>query len=170
MTVSQPTPCRSCRALIRFIPSASSGAPIPVDDEAVTVVLEDGQVVRAWVSHFATCPNAAHHRKRGAGKGKPVDHDAIRAARAAGFEVTTDAGVPLSHHHTLESASGERDRVARTNRLRDLRIRWKGGDVVTSAEAGVILRQEREERGEQQSLDLDDPRPNSPEDVGFRGE
>lgn len=166
---SAPTTCRSCKRVIVFIPSASSGAPIPCEVNPTTVVLADGRVVSGRVSHFATCPNAAHHRKRAAPPDQPPDREALRALMAAGFEVVTPAGLPLRSvaYATLSSATRERDRVTRTNRLENLRIRWKGGEIVTRAEARLVLELEREDQGEQQDLPAADPRPNSPEDVGF---
>lgn len=175
MTVSQPTTCRTCRAPIRFIPSQSTGTPIPVNEDLITVVTDEGQVVRGRVSHFATCSDASHHRRRTYGP-ESLDPDAIRAARPLGFEVVTAAGVPLSSHRSLAHASGERDRVTRTNAL-NLQIRWTSGAIVSGAEARVILEQEREEAGVQLDLapappacppdPVTDPKPNSPSDVGY---
>lgn len=60
--------CRSCGAAIRWIVMVS-GKRMPVDAKpAKLIVLDDmpeprGAVVDCWTSHFATCPNAAQHRK-----------------------------------------------------------------------------------------------------------
>lgn len=76
--------CRSCSAPIRWLTS-DAGRPFPVDvdpvdtgnvleawigGEAIAVVLSAGELEGAriagrelLVSHFATCPNAATHRK-----------------------------------------------------------------------------------------------------------
>lgn len=78
--------CKSCGAEIRWIKMAS-GKVMPVNAEPVafsvippgvkgaqTYVLEDGRVSRGvidpggdkvgYISHFATCPAAALHRRR----------------------------------------------------------------------------------------------------------
>ena len=67
---NKPRPCKSCGALIEFIP-AENGKLIPVDAEArerVLVLLvkpSNGETIACWrnraVSHFETCPNAAEH-------------------------------------------------------------------------------------------------------------
>lgn len=74
--------CRSCGAEIRWIRMAS-GKNMPVDNKPISyradlhgdlvLVTQDGKVARAvfdpdgghigYTSHFATCPNAAGHRK-----------------------------------------------------------------------------------------------------------
>lgn len=64
---SQTTPCASCRAPVRWI-STASGAAMPIDPEPRKMIVlrpgtEIGDVVDAFVSHFATCPNASQHRK-----------------------------------------------------------------------------------------------------------
>lgn len=82
------TPCRSCGASISWLKLAS-GKAHPIDADSadhivprkggpVRGVTADGRVisgdpshkhsgaVRVWRSHFATCPNAAAHRKAGA--------------------------------------------------------------------------------------------------------
>ena len=76
--------CRSCGSPIRWVMS-EKGHRIPLDPDPVengnlvpytipttgtfgvpTIrarVADPGSVTPAWVSHFATCPNAARHRK-----------------------------------------------------------------------------------------------------------
>ena len=79
--------CKSCGAEIRWIKMASGGI-MPVDAQQIsyslvhpgtvgaqTYVMEDGRVSRGvpdpggdkvgYISHFATCPAAAVHRRRG---------------------------------------------------------------------------------------------------------
>lgn len=68
------TTCKSCGAPIRWARTAGSGKPIPLN-EARTVVLRelpgqtagDGtpivETVVGHQSHFATCPQAAEHRR-----------------------------------------------------------------------------------------------------------
>lgn len=72
--------CRSCGAEIRWVRSATTGKPMPLDPEKVKggnveVIVKLGETEEtakilwrdpervAYVSHFATCPNAAKHRK-----------------------------------------------------------------------------------------------------------
>lgn len=56
------TKCKGCGKDIVYIVSAKTGKPMPVNPECVSVVTEDGVVVRGHVSHFATCPDAARFR------------------------------------------------------------------------------------------------------------
>lgn len=81
--------CKSCGAEIKWITMAS-GKSMPVDaepiyyttahpgakgDDVLTLVTDAGQIAkgyfnpegqkRGYTSHFATCPNAKQHRKRG---------------------------------------------------------------------------------------------------------
>lgn len=54
-------PCGSCRAPVVWLKTAA-GKSMPCD--AATVGAEDRQYDHAkHTSHFATCPNAAKHRK-----------------------------------------------------------------------------------------------------------
>ena len=74
--------CKSCGAEIIWIPTIAGKSmpcdakPIPFTEDAagsLTLVTSDGRVIKAkpdassdqmgYVSHFATCPNAAAHRK-----------------------------------------------------------------------------------------------------------
>jgi len=54
--------CRSCNAPLVWIKSRA-GKAIPCDPAVLSVVTDEGDVVRGRVSHFATCPQAAQHRK-----------------------------------------------------------------------------------------------------------
>lgn len=61
--------CKSCGAKIEWFKMATTGRPMPVDAEPLKVIVPtgtagEGKVVTAYVSHFATCPDAAEHRKR----------------------------------------------------------------------------------------------------------
>lgn len=70
--------CSSCHARIVWCLSAASGKPIPLDPEPKlggNVEVVNDSIARVvppadraerplYVSHFATCPNAAAHRKR----------------------------------------------------------------------------------------------------------
>ena len=61
-----PSLCKSCQAKITWAKSVN-GKPMPLDfpGEKRIVVDEDGvaHVLDTFVSHFATCPFAAAHRK-----------------------------------------------------------------------------------------------------------
>lgn len=74
--------CRSCRAPIRWA-HTQKGHRIPLDPEPVeggnlvevapgiVRVVEPGDPSGArFVSHFATCPNAGAHRRRGRDRGR----------------------------------------------------------------------------------------------------
>lgn len=66
--------CSTCGKPIVWMRTKKTRKPIPLDPEQVlggNIVIEDGlaRVLGrdpervAFVSHFFTCPNAAHHRK-----------------------------------------------------------------------------------------------------------
>ena len=61
--------CRSCGAPIVWVTMAKTGKQMPVNPPFRSYVTQGGEVVQAGVSHFATCPAAAEHRK-GADRGK----------------------------------------------------------------------------------------------------
>jgi hypothetical protein len=54
--------CKSCNAEIAWVKSAG-GKMMPVDKNRVTVITPEGNLITGGLSHFATCPNAAQHRK-----------------------------------------------------------------------------------------------------------
>lgn len=57
--------CRHCGAVIKFVSSAKSGKPMPLEAKPMTVVTEDGVVhTNARESHFAYCQGAAEARAR----------------------------------------------------------------------------------------------------------
>ncbi len=62
--------CRTCGARILWFRMEGSGKPMPVDADALRVIVPtaidgEGRVVVAYRSHFATCPDADQHRKKG---------------------------------------------------------------------------------------------------------
>lgn len=69
-----PDRCRTCKAPVRWV-TTTSGRPMPIDPEPRAdgnIMLDDHDVAHvvgandprgAWVSHFATCPDAATHRR-----------------------------------------------------------------------------------------------------------
>jgi hypothetical protein len=59
-----PGQCRSCHAPVYWIVTGH-GKRMPVDCE-VDGAQRPGRDPGRGVSHFATCPHAAQHRKRGA--------------------------------------------------------------------------------------------------------
>lgn len=61
-TLYQPT-CRSCGAPIQWL-RTRSGRTMPVDDPHRSVDRSALFDNRVHVAHFATCPNADHHRRK----------------------------------------------------------------------------------------------------------
>ncbi len=64
--------CRSCGAPIKWIRTQDKDKPAPVDAKPIrlyqtTSVRSQGtpvaKIVRAWMPHFATCPDAAEFRR-----------------------------------------------------------------------------------------------------------
>lgn len=170
--------CGSCGASIVWSKTAH-GKPIPLDPPLLTIVVDTtGVVVRGRISHFSTCPNADSHRKRPDRYERILDDNAERyelTRRAeAGFDVKTEQGLPIGHADTIAEAARERTRLEGVTHVRGLRIHWRGGDreIVTAAQARILLdASPTEVEAEPQTelpLDAPDPRPNSPEDVGFR--
>ena len=56
--------CRSCGKGIHWI-KTEKGKPMPCDPQVVTVVTDSGKVIKGRIPHWATCPQADQHRKRG---------------------------------------------------------------------------------------------------------
>jgi hypothetical protein len=61
----EPGRCKSCHAQILWVVMESEKL-MPCDPAPVTIVSREGKVVSGFISHFATCPNAAQHRKAAA--------------------------------------------------------------------------------------------------------
>lgn len=61
--VSEPTKCKTCEAWIRWVRSAKSGKPIPLNAPRVPFITERGLVIYGYVPHWATCPDADKHRR-----------------------------------------------------------------------------------------------------------
>ena len=65
----QPGLCKSCGARIWWVVMGGTDARMPVDADPqwVVTIESDGKAVTrdGYRSHFATCPNADQHRKRG---------------------------------------------------------------------------------------------------------
>lgn len=59
--------CKSCGAEIRWVKIEKSGRAMPVNAEALKVVVlgdrMEWKVISGYTSHFATCPDAADWRK-----------------------------------------------------------------------------------------------------------
>lgn len=83
--------CRSCGATIRWERTSNGKVIIPLDPTPVATgnlcILDNGRVVSSWgvpaeafryVTHFATCPNASDHRKRGETWSGPSEHDVAK--------------------------------------------------------------------------------------------
>lgn len=56
--------CRSCGAEIVW-GLTEGGAAIPLNPRLLTVIDDAGRVVRGRETHFATCPRADAHRRKG---------------------------------------------------------------------------------------------------------
>lgn len=69
--------CRSCGAPIVWVVMRPSGKRMPLDakpEKRITLDMIDpgvAEMTDTFVSHFATCPNAAAHRKPPAARGEP---------------------------------------------------------------------------------------------------
>lgn len=55
--------CAGCGAEIKWI-KTKTGSRMPVNAELKTIVTENGEIVRGYESHFATCPKADSFRKK----------------------------------------------------------------------------------------------------------
>lgn len=55
--------CKGCGAAIAWI-TTLKGKAMPCDPGAVNVVTEDGQLVRGYIPHWATCPKAGQFKRR----------------------------------------------------------------------------------------------------------
>lgn len=59
--------CKSCGASIDWVTMKESGKAMPLDSKPIDVVIKVdekyGHMAKGYISHFATCPNAAAHRK-----------------------------------------------------------------------------------------------------------
>ena len=55
--------CRSCGETVTWI-KLKSGKSMPVNDDKITIVTKNGEVVSGSTSHFATCPQAQKWRDR----------------------------------------------------------------------------------------------------------
>jgi hypothetical protein len=65
--VSAPTgeaACKSCGAAVVWR-RTEAGKPIPLNPRILSVVTDEGKVVRGREAHHATCPQAADYRKKG---------------------------------------------------------------------------------------------------------
>ena len=65
--------CRAegCGAKVGFIKHKVTGKLMPVSDKLITVVTVDGQVIRGYEPHWATCKGGGSFRKRDKGKDDP---------------------------------------------------------------------------------------------------
>lgn len=55
--------CKACGKVIKFI-KTENGKAMPVDETLITIVTDEGKVVRGRIPHWATCPQANRFRKR----------------------------------------------------------------------------------------------------------
>jgi hypothetical protein len=56
--------CRGCGVYIEWV-KTKSGKNMPVDPELVTIITKEGEVVRGYIPHWSTCPEANKFRKKG---------------------------------------------------------------------------------------------------------
>jgi hypothetical protein len=62
-SVSDTSPCSTCGKPIVWV-RMQSGKAMPCDPGNVTIVTDDGRVVRGRIAHWATCPTADQHRRK----------------------------------------------------------------------------------------------------------
>jgi hypothetical protein len=74
--------CSSCGAEVIWVTMAKTGKQNPVDavpEKRIVLGGDGAAVVDTYVSHFATCPNAAKHRAAAdAKRGRPCTADDVR--------------------------------------------------------------------------------------------
>lgn len=54
--------CRSCQRPIRWV-KTRNGKSMPVDDKIVTIITQNGDVMKGWQSHFVSCPASEQYRR-----------------------------------------------------------------------------------------------------------
>ena len=59
--MANKTTCRGCGAEIIFMKS-QNGKPVPCNPKLETIVTVQGNVIKGYITHFATCPNASQFR------------------------------------------------------------------------------------------------------------
>lgn len=57
--------CKACHAEIKWIRTAKNQRQMPVDLPAITVITENGQVIKAYTPHWPNCSGAETFRKGG---------------------------------------------------------------------------------------------------------
>jgi len=55
--------CSKCGAVIKWIVMKDSKKRMPLEARPLTIVTDDGEVVRGRESHFAHCPHAQSFRR-----------------------------------------------------------------------------------------------------------
>jgi len=58
----EPKTCKKCKAKIRWIRTKKSQW-MPVDFRLITIITLEGEVVKGFIPHWATCPNVEEFRK-----------------------------------------------------------------------------------------------------------
>lgn len=67
--MSEPRPCKKCRATIEMIENRASGKQIPAQKVRSVYILVEGKLTKLelgrdlYVSHFETCPDAGEFTK-----------------------------------------------------------------------------------------------------------
>lgn len=54
--------CKKCKAEIRWI-KTEKGKWMPVDPKEITLISIEGKIIKGYMPHWATCPNADYFRK-----------------------------------------------------------------------------------------------------------
>ena len=54
--------CKKCKAKIRWIKTKNQKW-MPVDFKEITVITLEGEIVKGYLPHWASCPNADEFRK-----------------------------------------------------------------------------------------------------------
>jgi|GEM_PF-2764315 len=68
--------CKNCQRRIYWV-ATETRKTMPVDPEIITVISENGSIVRGRVPHWFTCPNIEQHKLGGQKNGSQKRHDCI---------------------------------------------------------------------------------------------
>jgi len=55
--------CQKCRAELKWIKTIK-GKSMPADPKLITIVTEDGEIVKGYTPHWATCNDPDHFRNK----------------------------------------------------------------------------------------------------------
>lgn len=54
--------CKKCKAKIRWL-KTKKGKWMPVDTDLITIITMEGETIKGYIPHWASCPNAEEFRK-----------------------------------------------------------------------------------------------------------